>query len=113
MEKIKWGFIGCVDVTEVKSGPAFAKIPHSEVIAVMRREAMRAEDCAIRHNIAKWCTDADQLINDPEINAIYIATPPSTHAHYTTKAAQAGKAVYIEKPMATSYAECMQKKQIL
>jgi predicted dehydrogenase len=112
MEKIKWGFIGCGDVTEVKSGPAFAKIPHSEVIAVMRRDAMRAEDYAIRHNIAKWYTDADQLINDPEINAIYIATPPSTHAYYTIKAAQAGKAVYVEKPMATSYAECMQMIEV-
>lgn len=104
MEKINWGIIGCGDVTELKSGPAFNKVPHSSLIAVMRRDAAKAEDYARRHNVPKWYSDAQQLINDPEINAIYVATPPSTHEMYTLAAIAAGKPVYVEKPMAGNYA---------
>lgn len=106
MKKISWGFIGCGDVTEVKSGPAFNKIENSEVVAVMRRNAKKVKDYAHRHNIAKYYTDADELIHDPEVNAIYIATPPNTHAEYTIRALEAGKPVYVEKPMARNYKEC-------
>ena len=76
MEEIKWGIIGCGDVTEVKSAPAFNKVPHSSLVAVMRRDAAKAQDYALRHGVPKWYINAEQLINDPEINAIYIATPP-------------------------------------
>lgn len=104
MEKINWGIIGCGDVTEVKSGPAFNKVPNSSLIAVMRRDAAKAEDYARRHGVPKWYSDAQQLINDPDINAIYVATPPSTHEEYTLAAINAGKPVYVEKPMAGDYA---------
>lgn len=97
---IKWGIIGCGDVTEVKSGPAFNKVPNSKLIAVMRRNADKAKDYAQRHGVPKWYSDADDLINDPEVNAIYIATPPLNHEEYAIKAMQAGKPVYVEKPMA-------------
>lgn len=107
MKKIKWGIIGCGDVTEVKSGPAFNKIEKSELVAVMRRNAELAEDYAKRHNVNKWYSDADKLINDPDVNAVYIATPPDSHAFYTLKAAKAGKPVYVEKPMARNYEECL------
>ncbi|MEN7548294.1 Gfo/Idh/MocA family oxidoreductase [Rapidithrix thailandica] len=107
-EVIKWGFIGCGAVTELKSGPAFHKIPGSEVIAVMRRNAQKAEDYAKRHGIAKWYTDAEALIHDPEVNAVYIATPPGSHAEYCKKVAAAGKHVYVEKPMARNHAECLE-----
>ncbi|RYU93824.1 Gfo/Idh/MocA family protein [Emticicia agri] len=103
MEKINWGIIGCGDVTELKSGPAFNKVPQSALIAVMRRDAAKAEDYARRHQVPKWYTDAYELINDPEINAIYVATPPSTHEAYTLAAIKAGKPVYVEKPMAGDY----------
>lgn len=106
MDKIQWGIIGCGDVTEVKSGPAFNKIENSQLVAVMRRNGDLAEDYAKRHNVPKWYDDADKLINDPEINAVYIATPPDTHAFYTHKVAEAGKPVYVEKPMARNYDEC-------
>jgi predicted dehydrogenase len=99
MQKISWGIIGCGDVTEVKSGPAFNKVPGSELVAVMRRDAEKAKDYASRHKVPKWYTDADLLINDPEVNAIYVATPPSSHEEYTLKALKAGKPVYVEKPM--------------
>lgn len=107
MDKVKWGIIGCGNVTEVKSGPAFNKIKNSELIAVMRRNSELAKDYAKRHNVPKWYEDADKLINDPEINAVYIATPPDTHAYYTIKTAEAGKPVYVEKPMARNYDECL------
>jgi predicted dehydrogenase len=99
MKKISWGIIGCGDVTEVKSGPAFNKVPHSELVAVMRRDAVKAQDYARRHHVPKWYSDADALINDAEINAIYVATPPSSHEAYTLAAFKAGKPVYVEKPM--------------
>jgi len=106
MEKVRWGIIGCGDVTEVKSGPAFQKASGSELVAVMRRNGALARDYAERHGVPRWYDDAEQLIADPEVNAIYIATPPSSHMEYTVKAAKAGKPVYVEKPMARNAEEC-------
>jgi predicted dehydrogenase len=100
MEKVKWGIIGCGNVTEVKSGPAFSKVEGSELSAVMRRNAALAADYAARHNVPRWYSEADALLNDPGVNAIYIATPPSTHEFYALRALEAGKPVYLEKPMA-------------
>ena len=97
--EIKWGIIGAGDVTEVKSGPAFQKVEHSQLVAVMRRDAAKAKSYAERHGVPAWYSDAQQLIDDPQVNAIYIATPPDTHAYYATAALQAGKPVYLEKPM--------------
>ncbi|MCQ6279394.1 Gfo/Idh/MocA family protein [Bacillus sp. EB600] len=107
-EKVRWGIIGCGDVTEVKSGPAFQKIENSELVAVMRRTGELAKDYAERHNVSKWYDDAAALIKDPNIDAIYIATPPSSHKEYTIKAAKAGKIVYVEKPMAKNFTECQE-----
>lgn len=104
MKTIQWGIIGCGDVTEIKSGPAFNKAPHSKLIAVMRRDGAKAEDYAKRHGVPKWYTNAYDLINDPEINAVYVATPPLQHEEYTLAALQASKPVYVEKPMAVSAA---------
>ena len=106
MDSVRWGIIGCGDVTEVKSGPAFNKVEGSELVAVMRRDAEKAADYACRHQVPKWYGDAGELIDDPEVNAVYIATPPGSHAEYTERAAAAGKPVYVEKPMARNYAEC-------
>lgn len=99
MQNIKWGIIGCGDVTEVKSGPAFNKVPNSALVAVMRRNAAKAADYALRHGVPRWYSNADDLINDPDVNAVYIATPPSSHEEYSIAALQAGKPVYIEKPI--------------
>lgn len=99
-QTIKWGIIGCGDVTEVKSGPAFNKVPNSKLVAVMRRNEAKARDYAQRHGVEKWYSSADDLINDDDVNAIYIATPPLNHEEYAIKAMKAGKPVYVEKPMA-------------
>jgi predicted dehydrogenase len=104
MQTIRWGIIGCGDVTEVKSGPAFNKVNNSSLVAVMRRDAGKAKDYALRHNVSKWYDNADDLINDKEVNAVYIATPPAFHEEYAIKSINAGKPVYIEKPMALNFA---------
>lgn len=108
MKTIRWGIIGVGDVTEVKSGPALYKSEHSELVAVMRRSGDKAKDFAERHNVPKWYDDGDALINDPDVDVVYIATPQYAHKDYTLKAAAAGKPVYCEKPMALSFAECQE-----
>ena len=105
---VRWGILGVGDVCEVKSAPAMQKIENSDVVAVMRRNGAKAKDYAERHQVDTWYDDADALINDPNVNAIYIATPPNAHLDLTLKAAKAGKPVYVEKPMARSTAECQQ-----
>ena len=112
MKIIKWGFIGCGEVTEKKSGPAFSEIEGSQVVAVMSRSEVRARSYAIKHGIPKWYTDAQQLIDDPDVNAVYIATPPSSHATYAIMAMKAGKPVYVEKPLAASYEDCTRVNRI-
>jgi predicted dehydrogenase len=106
MDEVRWGIVGCGNVTEKKSGPAFGKVPGSRLVAVMRRDAAKAEDYARRHEVPNWYSDAEALINDPEVNAVYVATPPDSHADYTLAAAAAGKPVYVEKPMARNTVEC-------
>ncbi|SFE59332.1 Gfo/Idh/MocA family protein [Thermophagus xiamenensis] len=109
---IKWGIIGCGDVTELKSGPAFNKVEGSQLVAVMRRNKDKARDYALRHRVPKWYSDADALIHDDEVNAVYIATPPSSHAEYAIKAMEAGKPVYVEKPMAATYQQCLKMNEV-
>jgi len=108
--EVRWGILGVGNVCEVKSAPAMNLIPNSKLVAVMRRSEDKVKDYAKRHGIAKWYTSAHDLIHDPEVNAIYIATPPNAHLELTKLAAEAGKPVYVEKPMARTYAEC--KKMI-
>lgn len=112
MKTIRWGFVGCGDVTERKSGPAFSEIPGSCVEAVMSRSEDRARSYAERHHIKKWYTDAVQLIEDPDVDAVYVATPPSTHALYAIMAMRAGKPVYVEKPLASSYEDCVRVNRV-
>lgn len=103
---MRWGIIGCGDVTEVKSGPGFRKAACSELVAVMRRNGALAKDYAARHGVARWYDDGAALIADAEVDAVYIATPPDTHAGYALAAAAAGKPAYVEKPMARHAPEC-------
>ena len=112
MKKLKWGFIGCGEVCEKKSGPAFAEVEGSSVVAVMSRSEERARDYARRHGIPRWYTDAQKLIDDPEVNAVYVATPPSSHATFAIMAMRAGKPVYVEKPMASNYEDCSRVNRV-
>lgn len=112
MKQINWGFIGCGEVTEKKSGPAFNEVPGSRIIAVMSRNAERAQSYAQRHGIPRWYADAQALVDDPDVNAIYIATPPSSHATYAIMAMHAGKPVYVEKPLAATYDDCARVNRV-
>jgi predicted dehydrogenase len=106
--KISWGILGCGDVAEVKSGPAFQKCENSQLLAVMRRNSAKAEDFARRHHVPLWYDDADELLQNKDINAVYIATPPASHLEYTLKAIKAGKDIYLEKPMTRTADEAQQ-----
>lgn len=111
MRTIRWGIIGCGDVTEVKSGPGFQQASNSRLVAVMRRNGDLAKDYAQRHGVPRWYAAAEDLIGDPEVDAVYVATPPAFHKQYTLLSAQAGKPVYVEKPMALNFGECQQMIQ--
>ena len=112
MKLISWGFIGCGEVAELKSGPAFNDVTGSHVEAVMSRTEARARSYAERHGVNKWYTDAQKLIDDPNVNAIYVATPPSSHATFAIMAMRAGKPVYVEKPLASNYEDCARINRI-
>ena len=103
---IRWGILGAGDVCEVKSGPAFQKARGSELAAVMRRDGEKAADFARRHGVEKWYDSVDKLLADPELEAIYIASPPRYHLEHCQAALAAGKHVYLEKPMAMNTSEC-------
>ena len=103
----RWGIIGCGDVTEVKSGPGFQKADRSALVAVMRRDLAKAQDYARRHGVPRAHDRAGALIDDPEVDAVYIATPPSSHRELALAVAAAGKPCLVEKPMAMNHGECL------
>ena len=107
METVRWGIIGCGDVTEVKSGPALQRASGSSLVAVTRRDVGRAQDYARRHGVGTVHATADALIADPDVDVVYIATPPSSHCELALRVAAAGKPCLVEKPMAVSHAECV------
>ncbi|WP_405410879.1 Gfo/Idh/MocA family protein [Maribacter sp. Asnod1-A12] len=105
MKEINWGIIGCGDVAELKSGPAFQRVTNSNLLSVMRRNEEKAKDFAKRHKVPHWTSNSDDILNNNKINAVYIATPPSSHVTYAIQALKAGKHVYLEKPMALNVIE--------
>lgn len=113
MRKISWGIIGCGEVTEQKSGPAFNKVPDSRLSGVMRRNEEALQEYVSRHAVPFFTTDANELINHPDINSIYIATPPSSHLNYIKKSIQAGKNLYVEKPLCITVSEAVEIKDLL
>lgn len=109
---IRWGFIGCGEATERRALPAFSELENSEIIAVMSRTPARAKAFAEKYGIERWYSDAQNLVTDPDVDAVYIATPPSTHSTYAVMALNAGKAVYVEKPLAINYDECLRINRV-
>lgn len=105
---IRWGMIGCGDVTEHKSARAYQQTEHFELLAVSARTPGKAQDYAKRHGVPRWYTDADAMINDPHVDAVYIATPPDSHLELALKVAKANKVCCIEKPMAVNFAQSQQ-----
>ncbi|KAK3240410.1 hypothetical protein CYMTET_49743 [Cymbomonas tetramitiformis] len=104
-EVIRWGILGCGAVTEMKSGPGFQRADGSSLTAVMRRDTRKAADYAARHGVPHWYDDVSALLSDPDVDAVYVATPPGSHLELARLVAAAGKPCYMEKPMARSYEE--------
>jgi len=107
MTTIRWGMIGCGDVTERKSGPAYQQVEGFALHGVFNRTLAKAEDYAARHGLPRVFASAEAMIRDPEIDAVYIATPPDSHEDYALEVARAGKPCCIEKPMAPDHAACV------
>ncbi|MFT3960403.1 Gfo/Idh/MocA family protein [Propionivibrio sp.] len=106
MKTVRWGMIGCGAVAEVKSGPGFYKAAHSELVAVTSADPAMTRSFAERHGVAKAYDTSEQLVADADVNAVYVATPPSSHKPLSLLVARAGKHVYVEKPMAMRFDEC-------
>lgn len=104
-EMLNWGVVGCGDVVFKKSGPSILQADRSRIAAVMRRDADKARSFAEAHNIPLCTDDADEVIGHPEVDVVYVATPPSSHKPYVLAAAAAGKHVLVEKPMGMSAEE--------
>ena len=112
LDEVRWGIVGCGDVCEVKSGPAALNRAGSRVVHVMRRDGAKAADFARRHGVARWSDEAAAVIGDPDVNAVYVATPPGSHRDLALRVAAAGKPCYVEKPMARTAAECREMNAI-
>ena len=108
---VRWGILGCGNVTEVKSGPGFQKAEGSALVAVMRRDRKLAEDYARRHGVRRFYDRAESLIDDPDVDAVYVATPPSSHCELALAVARARKPCLVEKPMAMNHAECVRMNE--
>lgn len=105
---ISWGMIGTGDVTELKSGPALYKCEGSVLHAVYNRTHTKAVDYAKRHNVPVVHDTLDRLLNDPGVDAVYVATPPVTHKELALKVIASGKPLCLEKPMAMNRDECLE-----
>ncbi len=103
---LKWGLIGCGDIAGRRVAPALRDLPNCELCAVTRSRHDLAESFAKKFEVKKWYPTSQELLADREIDAIYIATPVHLHAAQTIAAAEAGKHVLCEKPMAMNEKEC-------
>ncbi|MBN2625627.1 MAG: Gfo/Idh/MocA family oxidoreductase [Spirochaetales bacterium] len=106
MNSVKWGLIGCGDISRKRVAPALAAASGSELTAVARKDASLAESFAREFGVDRWYADWRDLLKDDEIEAVYIATPVYLHAEQAVAAAEAGKHVLCEKPLALDAAGC-------
>jgi len=108
---IGWGVIGCGDVVMRKSGAALSAAPGSRLVAIMRRDAAKLAEAARRLKAPVATTNAAEVIDHPEVGAVYIATPPQYQLGYALAVARAGKACLVEKPAGRSDRELEQMMQ--
>lgn len=109
MDKLNicWGLLGTGDVTKIKSGPGLYKNPNSILEGVYNRTKEKAMQFAFRHGVPKVFDSVEEMLKDEYIDIIYIATPPYTHYEFAMQCLEAGKAVYIEKPITMNYEEAL------
>jgi predicted dehydrogenase len=103
---VRWGLIGAGDIAQKRVAPALRDVSRSRLLGVARADAERAEAFARSFGADRWYRDYRELLADPEVDAVYVATPVHLHAEQTIAAAEAGKHVLCEKPMALDVAEC-------
>jgi predicted dehydrogenase len=108
VDKIKWGMIGCGDVTETKNGPGLYKCRDSELFGITNRTIARARDWVKRHGHGRVFESAEELLACPEIDIVYVATTPDTHREFAQQCARAGKHCYLEKPVAPDYEDAVE-----
>lgn len=106
MARLRWGLIGAGDIVRKRVAAALRETDGSELVAVTRRNAAATEAAAEEFGARIAIPDWRELIKSPEIDAVYIATPVYLHAEQTIAAAEAGKHILCEKPMAMNAAEC-------
>ncbi len=104
----RWGIIGAGIIADTRMAPALAASPNSELVAVHARRRNRAEAFAQRHGARRVYDRVESLVEDEEVDGVYIASPNSLHAEHTLLAARHGKHVLCEKPMAMNPAECQE-----
>lgn len=105
--EIRWGIISTGRHPDLKVVPAMKGARGTKVVAVYSRDLASAEAFAEKHDIPKAYCSLDGLLRDPDVDAVHIASPNSLHAMHTLKAAEAGKHVLVEKPMAVSVPEAI------
>jgi predicted dehydrogenase len=103
---LRWGLVGCGDIAARRVAAALRDAPGSALVAVARARAELAEDFARTHGARRWHAEWRDLLRDPEVDAVYLATPVRLHAEQAVAAAEAGKHVLCEKPMALDVASC-------
>src|SRR5688572_24877386 len=103
---VRWGLLGCGDVAAKRVARAIQEAPDAELLAACRRNEARLKSFCEFFRVRKGYARDMDLIADPEIDAVYVATPVHLHLPQTVAAARAGKHVLVEKPMAMTAAEC-------
>jgi predicted dehydrogenase len=106
MADVRWGLIGCGDIARKRVAPALRDGEGGRLVSVSRARAELAEEFAKAFGVDRWYADWREQVRDPGIDAVYVATPVDQHAGQTIAAAEAGKHVLCEKPMALQAADC-------
>jgi len=106
MEELKWGLIGCGDIARKSVVPAIQNTKNSTLLTINRSDSDKAEEFAKEFSIGRWTASWEELVHESEINSVYVATPVYLHAEQTVAAAENGKHVLCEKPMALNASEC-------
>lgn len=104
-QKVKWGILGVASIATRKVIPGMQKGALSEVTAIASRDLRKAQDAAVQLGIAKAYGSYEELLADPEIEAVYNPLPNHLHVPWTAKAAEEGKHVLCEKPIALNAPE--------
>lgn len=106
MKKLRWALVGCGDIARKRVAPALRDLDNCEFVGVCRQHPDLAEDFAKKFGAKKYYNSTGELVDDDEIDAVYVATPVYLHAEQTIAAAKAKKHILCEKPMALNPAQC-------